>query len=301
MRKKFTYWITAPLLLTIYTSCVDLSHINTFATASVTSLQAQSSNYSYAQSCMDFDCRIGIYYYPTGNADLPKAFSPAAPCNCDTPKKADQALSIMNQVLSAYLTSLAKLSDSKVVNYNFTNLVNAIDSNSLVSSRLSIKSSDWSSVGKIATILSNDLMDAYRKKKLKDIIKKSDPDFQVVMAAYIKQMQQFESIILENDLVWLDNNYSQYFIDNVIKAKAISPYEAAQVYQDYLNERAKITSYKSMTDVFIAALQKIKDGHSTLAKELDHLSTDDVKQVLNQYSTDISSLVSDFNSLKKTK
>ena len=285
----------------LLTSCVNLEHINSFATASVSSLQAQSSNYSYGQSCLDFDCRNGVYYYPDTASDLYKAFYDTSSCDCDAFKKADQALAVLNQVVSAYLTGLGKLSDSKAVNYNFTGLVGAIDSNSLAKSKLSITSAQWTSVGKIATILANDMMNVYRKNRLKAIIQKADPDLQIVLAAYIKEMKRFQKIILGDDVKWLQNKYSDFFQKNVtIRAPRVSPYEAALVYQDYLNDKAKILAYSQMTDPFIAALQKVQAGHAELAKEFDHLTRDDVKQAINGYSADISSLVQDYNSFKKT-
>jgi hypothetical protein len=309
MTKKSALLAYGLPLTVLFTSCVNLSQINTFATASVTSLQTASSNYTYAQSYQDFDCRnaTGIYYYPQTAADINQAFGTTVTCNADSSKKADQILSTMNQVISAYLTALGNLSDSKAVNYNFSNLTGAIDSNSLIQSKLSITTTQWTSLGKIATTLSNDLMNAYRKKKLKDIITKTDPDFQIVLAAYIRQMQGFEKI-LGYDSSWLVNMYDNYFIMlfkaktvDSLKSMRISSYEASLVYQDYLSQQTKIQSYKSMTDKFIAALQKIKDGHATLAKDVDRLNEDAVKQALNQYSTDISGLTVDFNSLKSKK
>jgi hypothetical protein len=284
------------LLITLAASCVNLEHINTFATASVKSLNSQqSTGYSFTQSCLDFDCRPDIYSYPATDNDLPAAFGPAPACDCDAFKKADKALNTLNGVVTAYLTGLGNLSDGKAVNYNYGDLVNAVDSNALLS-KLSISSAEWTSVGKIATIVSNDLMNAYRKKKLKDIIKKTDPAFQIVISAYIKGMQRFEKSLLQDDLLWLMDKYSTY-----LKAHRdrLSPYEAGQVYAAYLSERAKILTYKSINETFITALQKIADGHAALAKEADHLTEDTIKQLINQYSADISALLTELSTFKK--
>ena len=75
---------------------------------------------------------------------------------------ADKTLDLFNNVLTAYLTGLAYLSDNKAVNYNFDNLIKAVDVDA-IKNVLPITKSDLTSLGKLATIISNDLMDLYRK------------------------------------------------------------------------------------------------------------------------------------------
>jgi len=294
--------ISVPVIAVLFASCVHLEHVHTYATTSIKSLEeANTNSYTFTQSCRDFDCRPDIFYFPKTKTEIGTVFGVGAPvCNCDTFKMADKALMTVNEVLTGYLAALAALSDGKAVDYNFTHLVTAIDSNSLIRSKLSITPSQWSSVGKLATLLANDLLNLYRKKKLREVIVKAEPDFHIVLDVYIEQLRGFEKRILVNDQLWLDNQYSNYLVVNLDPANSakISAYEAGLVYHAYLEEKEKLHSYREMTEAFIGCLEHIRDGHASLAKG-ENLSTDDMKQLISQYSADIYSFYSLFISLKK--
>ena len=280
-------------------SCANLSQINNFATVSVKALASENSiGYSFTQSCTEFDCAIKnampIYYYPTVE-QLRVAFGPGPVCNCDSFKNADKTLTTMNAVLTAYLTGLANLSDSKTVNYNYSNLVSAINAND---TKFKLSGDEVTSLGKIATVISNDLMNTYRRNKLKKIIPASDPDIQIIITAYVRGLNYFEKFILKNDQDFLTNWYSGYLKDNDTK---LSPIEKAKIYQDYLDQKAKLLSYQSLVDNYVAALKKIQSGHAELAKDAGAFNETNAKEAINAYSADIFSLISDFNQLKSKK
>jgi len=301
MKTKALHLI-AGLFLTLYLcSCANLEHINTFATVSTKALASETTiGYSFTQSCEDFDCKTaagikGIYYYPVTTDQLRAAYIDTVSCDCEVFKNADKALTTINGVLNAYLTGLANLSDNKAVNYNYDKLVSAVNT---TSTKLKISGDEVTALGKIATILTNDLMNSYRRNKLKVIIKKADPDFQIVLTAYIRQMEIFKKLILKNDLITLKSWYSTYLKDNDDK---LSPYEKGKIFKDYLDQRAKFGAYESLTNNFISALQKIKTGHAELAKDWDHLTEANAKELINGYSADIFSLVGEFNKIKTSK
>ena len=299
MKTRLTYLTLGPLLVLFISSCANLEHVNTFATVSENALSSETGiGYSFTQSCEDFDCKmdqgIGLYYYPVTGDQMKVAFTDSIKCNCDAFKNADKALTTINGVLNAYLTGLANLSGSKAVNYNYGNLVTAINT---TSTKLSLSSTEVTALGNIATTVSNDLVDTYRRNKLREIIRKADPDVQITLSAYIKQMQIFRDVILKGDLRTLANWYSGYLAENSTK---LSSYEKGKIYQDYLDQKAKIASYQTLTDSFISALQKIQTGHSALVKDADHLTETTVKEIINGYSADIFSLISQFNKLKSS-
>ncbi|MEP6952067.1 MAG: hypothetical protein ABI863_22445 [Ginsengibacter sp.] len=293
--KRRNYLAVNLILLVSFTSCVNLQHVNKFATTSVEALARQDDiGYSFTQHCLDFECKKDIYHIP----DVTKDFGKAAPCNCDTFKKADDALDLFNSVLTAYLTGLANLSDSKAVNYNFDNLIKAVDVDE-IAGQLKITKPEMTSLGNLATIISNDLMNLYRKRKLKEIIKKSNTDFGIVISAYRKCVNDFfKNVLLDNDLnITLPNLYSTYFITN---AALLSPLEKARIYEEYLARRATFETYKALTARLVFALDEIKDGHNKLNEESDHLTRNDLKQLINEYSTDIRAALGEFRKLKKS-
>jgi hypothetical protein len=297
MKTRSVYLSVALLLVVCITGCANLEHINTFATLSEKALSAETDiGYSYSQSCEEFNCKvsdsIGLYYYPVTAEQMKAAFIDTPKCNCKAFENADNALTTINSMLSAYFTGLANLSDSKAVNYNYNDLVSAINTNA---TKLSFSADEVTAFGNIATILSNDLMNTYRRNKLKVIIKKADPDIQIVLSAYIKQMQSFRDVVLKGDLQFLANWYSGYLTDNSGK---LSPYEKGKIYQDYLDQKAKIINYQTLTTSFISSLQTIKAGHAAMVKDAGQLTAANVKEIINAYSADIFSLISQFNKLK---
>ena len=67
------------ILLISFTSCVNLQHVNKFATSSVITLGKQDDiGYSFAQHCLDFECNKGIYHIPDITRDLERLFPASA-------------------------------------------------------------------------------------------------------------------------------------------------------------------------------------------------------------------------------
>lgn len=295
MFKKGNHILIILLLICVsITSCVNLQHVNTFATSSAKSL-ANNVNigYSFTQHCYDFECTSEIYHVPKSTAE----YTVIAPCNkCDIYKKADKALNVFNNVLAAYLTGLAQLSDKKAVNFDLSDLVKAINAGI---KPLSITPAEITSAGKIGSSIGADLLNFYRKKQLKKIITNSSQDFDVVITAYIRCMDtNFKDILLESDLnILLPNLYSSYY---QLNNKLLSPYENSIVYEQYLNKRKTFEQYKTLTEKYVEALKKIKDGYDNLSSHLGDLSKDDIKDSLFKYAIEIQEIVTDFNVIKNS-
>jgi len=296
MKNRIVFSLSLLAFTLALASCANLSHINTFATVSVDALSSKNAiGYSFEQSCREFDCQLKssapIYYYPTKN-EMGTAFGNPPACNCDSFKNADKTLSTINAVLTAYLTGLADLSDGKAVNYNYNDLVSAINKNEAT---FKLSDVEVTALGKVATIVSNDLMNTYRRNKLKTIVAKADTPFQFIMAAYIRGMGYFKNIVLKNDQDYLVNWYSDYLVKN---DATLSPMEKARIFQDYKAQKAKIVAYQALVDNYIAALKTIQAGHAELVKNAAALSVANAKEVINAYSADIFSLISEFKQLK---
>ncbi|WP_183565779.1 hypothetical protein [Mucilaginibacter sp. SP1R1] len=293
MKNLNHYFLSVFLSALLCSSCANLDHISNYAAISNKALETQSSiGYSYTQHCLDFDCAQSLYYSPAYGH-----FQDTVACNCDTYKLADKALITLNSVLAGYLTGLGKLSDKNAVNYNYDDLVKAIDVDK-IKSILPITSAQISSAGKIATVITNDLMSAYRQKKLKEIIKKTNPDFQIVIDTYISLMKnQFTVLLIDADKMEITNRYNRYFATE----QNLPAYIKTQYYQDYLGKVAKLKSYKDLTERFIAALIEIKKGHQEINDQLDNITTDSIKQLVNKYSADLYTIVQEFNTLKNAK
>src|SRR3569833_2061900 len=284
MKIRFLFNLALAVVLLAVSSSAYLSHINTFATVSVDALSSKNSiGYSFEQSCREFDCQLKssapIYYYPT-KTEMGTGFGNPPACNCDSFKNADKTLSTINAVLTAYLTGLADLSDGKAVNYNYDDLVKAINKND---AKFGLSETEMTALGKVATIVSNDLMNTYRRNKLKAIITKADTPFQFIVTAYIRGMGYFKNTVLKNDQDFLINWYSDYLVKN---DATLSPVEKARIFQDYKAQKAKMVAYQALVDNYIASLKTIQAGHAELAKNASSLSVASAKEAINAYSAD---------------
>ncbi|HTE01636.1 MAG TPA: hypothetical protein VK668_20250 [Mucilaginibacter sp.] len=294
MKKIIVYSLSSIIL--IATSCANLEHINTYATVSTKALESESAiGYSYTQHCQDFVCVSDIYAVPANGH-----IQDTSACDCEPYKLADKALNTLNSVLSAYLTGLGKLSDKKTVDYNYDNLVKAIDVDK-IKTVIPVTKDQITSLGKIAATITNNLMDGYRKKKLGEIIKDTNPDFQIVLDTYIALMEnQFTQTLILTDKDELAVRYNRFIITNDDKGQMPS-YIKTQIYQDYLAQAGKFKAYKNLTGKFIAALKEIKAGHAKLATEVDHLTEDGLKTAINGYSADLYAIIQEFNKIKNAK
>ncbi|MEP7141251.1 MAG: hypothetical protein ABI707_00210 [Ferruginibacter sp.] len=142
-------------------------------------------------------------------------------------------------------------------------------------------------------------MDLYRKRKLKEIIKKSNPDFEIVITTYRRSMNDFfKDILLKNDHdTKLPNLYSDYFKTN---EALLSPLEKARIYEEYMVKRATFEKYAVLSGKFIAALDTIKLAHNELNKKSDSLTNKDFRELNIRYATDMEAILSEFKKLKKS-
>jgi hypothetical protein len=272
-------------------ACINLDHIYTFASESESILQSQSDiGYSFYQSCLEFDC---LAEPPTLDNKLKL---PEKECNCDTFLMADKTILIFNKIISGYLGTMANLSDEKKVNYNYADLSKSIDAEA-IRGKLNITSDQINAASKLATDITNKLLDAYRKKKLHEVITSVNEDFQKVMGAYIICIRDFlRDQIIENSQDRLKNNYSTYL---KINNSLLSAEGKEKVLKEYLSKKSALEKSKKLATKYIESLQAIKAGHQTIFEEASHLDEQAVINMVLKSATNIKTLKEEFQNIKK--
>ena len=272
-------------------ACVNLDHIYSFASESESILLSESDiGYSFYQSCLEFDC---IAEQPTLDNTLKL---PDKECNCDTFLMADKTILIFNKIISGYLSTMANLSNEKRVDYNYADLSKSIDAEA-IRGKLNITSDQINAASKLATDITNKLLDAYRKKKLHEVITSVNDDFQKVMDAYIICIRDFlRDQIIENSLDRLKNNYSTYL---KINNRLLSAEGKEKVLNDYLTKKSNLEKSKKLATKYIESLQAIKAGHQTIYEESSHLDEQAVINMILKSATNIKTLKEEFQNIKK--
>jgi len=183
----------------------------------------------------------------------------------------------LNEVPYRYLAGLAALSEASH-RLQFTRLVTAIDSNSLLASKLSSRPRKWASVGKLADAAANDLLNLYRKKKAAGGSSSRPNRTPHVLDVYIQQLHGFEKGILTTTgygwttsyaITWSSTRLDQFRKDQRLRGRLV-----------YLLPRGK---KKSCTPIGrCGGLHRVPGSGSAMAMRIwqgAKLSTDEMKQL----------------------
>ncbi len=272
----------------LFSSCVNLNHINKYARKSAESLECfHNIPFSFNNFCTEYSSAAISNNLQTEIKDLPQP-------DCSLFKNSDSALTILHRVLLLYIQALEKISGKDLVNYN---LDTAVDNLTSLQSKMgfTLKSGQITSAKNIVTKILNASLNAYRKKKIKEILLETKGDFDNVMNAYIFGITALNA---EADaaLVNYRTLYTYHFLetshDDAIKILAVN---------DYHKKQNEVVEIHQTINTYIKSLQVINKGYDELATSANNLTSSSLKTVLEQANEQLAYLKEQFQNLKKDK
>ncbi len=272
--------------LLLFSSCVNLEHINRYAHKSAESLECfHDIPFSFSSFCTEYSSVAISNNLQTEIKELPQP-------ECSVYKNSDSALNILHRVLLLYVQALGRISDKDLATYNMDTTV---DNLTALQSKLgfTLESSQITSAKNIVTKLLSASLNAYRKKKIKDILLVTKGDFDNVMNAYIFGITALNA---ENSaaLVNYKTLYTYHFLetshDEAIKILAVN---------DYRKKQREMEEIQQSINTYIKSLQIIKSGHQDLATSANSLTSSSLKKVLEEADEKLADLKEQFQNLKK--
>ena len=262
-------------------SCVNLKHVNTYSSESLTGVQYfETLNYSFQQSCLDkcFEEKINALEFLNQN------------CDCKQEKVADSiTLKIYGSVFG-YFDGLTNLSDNDLTSYKTDALSNALSEGDFGS--ITIKKEHVESYTKVSQLLIHAFTDSYRKKKIKDYVK----DANTPVKALISFLDFNISSNLYGKLEVKKNRLKLDYFD-LVKERSLSSFEKRNAIKEYYNAIATIEQQQDKFQVYSKTLTAISLGHQKLYDDIEHVSSKTVKQELLQSASEIKSIISELKKI----
>ncbi len=283
MTKQFKKIGIALILLTVgLSSCVNLRHVNDFASSSLVSMgKFEEINYSFTQNCLE-NCHDRKIAELNLNAD---------DCNCELNEKADSITLLIYNSVRGYLDGLSSLSNNDLTSYKMDALSRSLTENDFGS--VKIENEQVEAYSEISGILLKAFTDEFRKRKIKEYVTEANEPVKVLIA--------FLDFNLSSNLAGKLNVQKQrleshYF--DLTKDPALSAFEKRKLVEEYYLRLNAIEAKQTELFTYSNALKKIAEGHQILVDNIDDLNNDEIKILLTQYSGDIQGLISEFNKLK---
>ncbi len=257
------------ITLLLFSSCVSLEHINRYAHKSAESLECfHDIPFSFNSFCTQYSSVAINNNLQTEIKDLPQP-------DCSLFKNSDSALNILHHVLLLYIEALGRVSDKDLATYNIDTTVDYLTT---LQSKLgfTLESGQITSAKNIVTKLLNASLNAYRKKKIKDILLETKGDFNNVMNAYIFGMTALnaeDSAALVNYKTLYTYHFLETSHDDAIKILAVN---------DYRKKQREMAEIQQSINAYIQSLQVIKSGHQELATSANSLTSSYLKKVLRR-------------------
>jgi hypothetical protein len=280
---QFAHWINCLIILCIgfiVTSCVDLGAVRNFAKSS-------SATADYKAIAEDY----------ISSPERRKAFQasdrhPALDADKRERETQMHDLAAAQKVIAEYMSALGDMAadDLPSADKEIESLRTAT-----VATFPKLDATAAKSVSEIATIITNAVLNHWRKKKVKEIIKKTNQPLQNVISGMNKIADAMSLSLDVNDTAT-----DQFFNNPFFGVPTGASLNANQkrfvdiVKSDYLKEQQGHQRLKTYKD----ALEKISNGHNYLTANLDKLNDDLVKKELNQYAKDLRSAYKAFTELK---
>lgn len=205
--------------------------------------------------------------------------------------KADAAINMISSSLTFYFQALNKISDKTLVNYNYKNLAKELKGDKTLMAKLKLTDDKIDASTKIATIFTNSIMGHYRNKIIVETIINNNSDVGKVIDALCLIINSAIIPAIDSDLGNLQSQYTPLLSDSLIDLKIKFDW-----IRNYGDESAKLINSREKEKKMIAGLLKIKQGHDALSQKLVNkkLSSNDVKELINEYAGDIYNIYQGF-------
>ncbi|SFT48612.1 hypothetical protein SAMN04489724_0955 [Algoriphagus locisalis] len=276
-----------PLVLVTFTlflfSCVNLKSVGEFSVTSTESLKNfEKIDYSFLQHCLDRCTDEAIRKYEIKRAQE---------CSCELYQEADSVTQVIYNTIEGYFEGLGHLSQNELTTYSSDAVVNALTAEEF--GPVQIDSRFATAFSSLSNTLLRATTDSYRRKKTAQYIEEANESMQVLL-------EKFEVIIstnLKGELRFKRERLYAYYMDMKMNQTVLSEYEKGQAATDYYQALEAIQRKELELEVFGESLAEIAKGHQVLYDNRNKLSVKNLQELLQEYSSHVKELVSEFNKL----
>ena len=299
---KNKYLLLSLFLSILCQGCANLEHLNTFSTGAVKTLKSYNDiDYTYTSGYKkyvltqkDFEFNVGDDL-KANKIQLPQKFTVAG--EPETAIKADKAINFLFTGLTAYFQGLANISDKDLVNYNYDDVAKNLKADATLKTKLGgITNGQIDASSKIAKVLTDEIMKAYRAKTIKNVIINHDNDVAAVADALIKILSGPRINVLNIDRKLLDTKYQVILLDDHIDLGT-----KVRLREKYLEEQTELDSYENQINNLVKALGEIKAEHHSVVDLLktNKIDSQEVKDKIKYYGGVLEDLLENIKNLKK--
>ncbi len=275
--------------------CADIEEVNSAAKTAIATLGTYNDlGYSFTESYRKYTVPQYMYKGFGDKAAMPNmSFRQGA---LDSALKADQVVGLFFSSLTSYFETLSRLSDKDLANADFSNLGDAIKSDDKFLAKLGGVSKDQVDASvKIATLLANDLMGAYREKQVRKVICDYDGDVMKVFKAADRCL----GLLLQN----MESDF------DIVRAKYTPVATAAgdardvriHIIEQYTAECNTLQAQKTLIEKLRAGTARIGEMHHALATKLkeNKLTSEEARSLLKHYVGDAHAIYEQIKLLRK--
>ena len=297
--KTRTFYLSLVLFDVILAGCANLEHINSFSQVTVKTLGCYNDiGYTYTLSYVNYTQQSKIYDFTPDvvNANqlpLPRPYVDTTEQRLS--EEADKAITFYFASIACYFEGLAKLSDKDLVNYRFDDFGKSFKSNDKLKRELGIKNDDQiDAATKIAKVFADELMGAYRKRKISEVMINHNKD--VAQSIETLRMIIERSLIphLEADKSLVETKYRL-----ILGNPKIEMLGKLQLMKDYLAEETTLDTQKAELKQLAEALEDIRDEHQKTVVELQTHKIDEktIIGLVNEHAGSVYQLYTNIKTL----
>lgn len=205
---------------------------------------------------------------------------PADPSVCARFAPQGEALAQASGVLSAYfraLQQLAAFNTSTVSSPSEQAAQNAATAANLTANQIA-------DIGKLAGLITRIFTAHYQHRHLIQDLREADPSISSVTQAFETIVSKDYQGLLQEEQRAVTRRYQ----DN---GNAQTTALVLLLNRAYSDDVADLNRRKTAAEAYVTALQQIREGHHTLAKNAGHLSAKDLSIALQPYTAELQSLV----------
>lgn len=261
--------------------CVNLKKFNEFSSTSVKSLKKfEELGYSFTRACNE-KCEL---------EQLEKQLLNTR-CKCNADNDADSVTLALYKVIKGYFEGLTKLSDNELTSYKFNGLTKALKEGDF--GGVKINKSHIDAYGKISTILTRAVTNAYRKNKLTEYTGEANEAIKILLDAL-----SFNLVSNLSKKLDIKKQIMESYYFDMLNDSTLSTYEKKKIIEEFNASLVETGNRKKLITSYSNGLRSIAEGHQMIYKNRNKLKSKELLVILVKYSSDIQDLVDEFNMLK---
>jgi hypothetical protein len=209
-------------------------------------------------------------------------------CDCTVFMSADKATVKVYNAINAYFKSIGALSKGDLTTYDTKALGEVLTEGKFAS--LTIDKNTVTAYSSLGRLLLQALTDGYRKKKLSAVIETGNAPLQTLLIVF--------GISVGNLVTELEFQKERNFVlySELINSEG-SAFEKVTLSNNYYNEITRLNQKQEQLRTFAKSLIAIGKGHQKLFENRNKLTTDEIRELMADYSASLQDLIVDFKKL----